>query len=137
VFELHPKLKSDTTTVSENEKYLLLLAQDARFPWLILVPKHENISEIYQLPEDDQREVAETSVALGRDLMKIFGGDKLNVASLGNQVPQLHIHHIVRYQGDAAWPNPIWGHAESKPYSTERLNERLELIRSGLSFCKT
>lgn len=136
MFELHHQLSADTTTVAQNASSVLLLVNDARYPWLILVPKTAEATEIYHLSEHDQAAFSRTSIELGRELMNLFGGDKLNVAALGNQVPQLHVHHIVRYKSDAAWPNPIWGLGASIEYTKSALEERLQLLRSGLSFCQ-
>jgi len=136
VFELHRKLANDTVPVSETDQNILLLANDARFPWLILVPKVPGLQEIYDLSDSDQQDFMRVSTTLGKELMQVFGGDKFNVAALGNQVPQLHVHHIVRYKTDAAWPDPIWGIAKAKPYAKDRLEERLELLQSKLSFAK-
>ena len=136
MFQLHDQLRKDTTIVSENDACVLLLANDARYPWLILVPKVAEIKEIYQLSEENQLMFSRTSIELGRELMNLFNGDKLNVAALGNQVPQLHVHHIVRYQNDAAWPSPIWGLGEAAVYTKTELDERLQQLRDGLSFCQ-
>jgi len=87
------------------------------------------------LPEADQMAFSRTSSLLGRELMALFDGDKLNVAALGNQVPQLHVHHIVRYKTDAAWPNPIWGLGKPTAYTQSALDERLQQLQVGLSFC--
>ena len=136
MFQLHDQLKADTSLVAENADCLLLLANDARYPWLILVPKVENATEIYQLSDEVQMAFSRISGVLGRELMALFGGDKLNVAALGNQVPQLHVHHIVRYKTDEAWPNPIWGYGEPEPYEALALEKRLRQLQSELSFCR-
>jgi len=107
----------------------LLLMNDSRYPWFILVPRRVDISEIYQLGEKEQQQLQRESVALGQGLMEAFGGDKLNVAALGNLVPQLHIHHIVRYRDDATWPGPVWGIGVSVPYKAEQLPLIREKIR--------
>ena len=136
MFQLHDQLKTDTTKVAETAACVLLLANDARYPWLILVPKTENATEIYQLSEEEQRAFSITSNLLGRELMALYNGDKLNVAALGNQVPQLHVHHVVRFKTDAAWPSPIWGLGTAVAYTTTELDERLQQLRAGLSFCQ-
>ena len=136
MFQLHDQLKADTSLVAENADSLLLLANDARYPWLILVPKVANATEIYQLSDEVQMAFSRISGVLGRELMALFGGDKLNVAALGNQVPQLHVHHIVRYKTDEAWPNPIWGCGEPESYEALALEKRLRQLQSELSFCR-
>lgn len=101
----------------------VLLMNDANYPWCILVPDREGVSELYQLNPDDQQQLTRESAALGECLMKVFNGDKLNIGALGNVVPQLHVHHIVRYRNDAAWPAPVWGHTPAKPYSEQKITE--------------
>ncbi len=95
----------------------LLLLNDARYPWFILVPRREAITEIYQLEEQAQQQLLRESSQLGQFLMESFSGDKLNIGALGNLVPQLHLHHIVRYKDDAAWPGPVWGVGVAEPYT--------------------
>lgn len=99
----------------------LLLLNDARYPWFVLVPRREAITEIYQLDEAEQQQLLRESSQLGQFLMESFNGDKLNIGALGNLVPQLHLHHIVRYRDDAAWPGPVWGVGISEPYTEPEL----------------
>jgi len=113
-----------------------------QFPWLILVPRRTVIKEVYQLNEQDQSQLQIESSELGGTLMNEFEGDKLNIAALGNVVPQLHIHHIVRFQSDAVWPQPVWGNFEPQAYSEEqktklvsRLRQRLSLDTSAFQPC--
>lgn len=135
MFQLHPQLATDTTVVHETSNLLLLLANDARYPWLILVPKTNGIRELYELSNSAQLEFNQVSAQLSSEMMGLFKGDKMNVAALGNQVPQLHVHHVVRLTSDFAWPAPIWGVGEAMPYSGKELSARLNAIRSSLSFC--
>jgi len=107
----------------------LLLMNDARYPWFILVPRRDDIQEIYQLDAEEQLQLQRESSLLGKHLMERFGGDKLNIAALGNLVSQLHVHHIVRYLDDAAWPGPVWGVGLPQPYEDGKLEEVRELIR--------
>lgn len=107
----------------------LLLMNDARYPWFILVPRRDDVSEVYQLDVDEQLQLQRESSLLGKHLMERFGGDKLNIAALGNLVAQLHLHHIVRYRDDATWPGPVWGVGMTVPYEAERLVEIREIIR--------
>jgi len=110
----------------------LLLMNDARYPWFILVPRRDDIQEIYQLGAEEQLQLQRESSLLGKHLMERFGGDKLNIAALGNLVAQLHIHHIVRYLDDASWPGPVWGVGMPLPYGEEHLAEiREKLIPLG------
>jgi len=88
--------------------------------------------EIFELHEADQTQLLHESVALGRALMAAFSGDKLNVAALGNLVPQLHVHHIVRRIGDVAWPAPVWGRAPAVPYTPTQARKQIKLLREHL-----
>lgn len=119
MFKLHPRLEEDTFVVGDFPLCQLLLLNDASYPWFILVPRRAGVREIFELAYHDQQQLLIESSRLSQVLNTIFQADKLNVAALGNMVPQLHIHHIVRYQTDQAWPNPVWGMFPAQPY-TER-----------------
>lgn len=119
-FELDPRLAADCHRLGSLPLCELLLMNDAQYPWCILVPRRAGIHEIYELAAVDQAHLLAESVALGRALRTVFGGDKLNVAALGNVVPQLHLHHIVRRVGDPAWPGPVWGKALPQPYTAQQ-----------------
>jgi diadenosine tetraphosphate (Ap4A) HIT family hydrolase len=118
---IHPQLLNDSLVLGNFPLCHLLLAKDANYPWFILVPNRDNISEIHQLSVSDQQQLMVESSALGERLMTALKGDKLNVAALGNMVPQLHLHVIVRYKKDAAWPGPIWGKVTVKTYEEHEL----------------
>lgn len=133
MFELHPRLQQDCHIVGQFELCLLLLMRDANYPWFILVPQRVAISEIHHLDEDDQLQLQRESVALAVALESVFEPDKLNVAALGNVVPQLHVHHIVRYRDDPAWPDPVWGRVPPVSYSDDVLKDRTGLIRQALA----
>lgn len=122
-FALHPQLARDCIALGDLSLCRVLLMDDARFPWVILVPRRPDIQEIYQLEEADQQQLWRESARLSARLMQSFAGDKLNVAALGNLVPQLHIHHIVRFRHDACWPAPVWGQAQAQPSSAERIDD--------------
>ena len=108
-FELHPRLAADCILVGRLPLSLLLLFDDARYPWFILVPQRPAVSEIFQLSEADQQQLWRESAALARNLMHSFHADKINIGALGNLVPQLHLHHVARFTTDPAWPGPVWG----------------------------
>lgn len=123
MFELHPQLAQDTMVVGDFPLCRLLLMNDVNYPWFILVPKRNGIREVFELDEKDQLQLLRESSQLSRVLHHAFQADKLNVAALGNMVPQLHIHHIVRYQSDPAWPKPVWGLYPAQPYTERAMQE--------------
>lgn len=121
MFDLHPQLAKDTHALGRFTLCRLLLMNDSQYPWFILVPERENIREVHELDESDRHQLWDESAQLSRALTEIFTPDKLNLATLGNQVPQLHVHHIVRYIHDPAWPAPVWGKLPPKPYYSAEL----------------
>jgi len=130
---IHPQLKKDCLVLGRFRLSHLLLMQDANYPWFILVPDREDVSEIYQLSTEDQVELIKESSILSSVLKEQFAADKLNIAALGNIVPQLHVHHVVRYRDDPAWPAPVWGKIPMRPYATEQLEKATAKIKLGLS----
>ncbi|OUS72050.1 HIT family protein [Pseudoalteromonas sp. A601] len=120
-FVLAPELTRDCIEVTDWPLCKVLLMNDSQYPWFILVPRKMGLKENIDLSEADQLLLMQESAKLSRLLQDVFSPDKLNVAALGNMVPQLHIHHIARYKTDAAWPAPVWGKNPAKPYSSEQL----------------
>jgi len=110
----------------------LLLMRDANYPWCILVPDREAVTEIHQLSEPDQHQLMRESSQLSLAMETTFRPDTLNIAALGNVVPQLHIHHIARYRTDPAWPDPVWGKVAVKAYSASELDEVVESLIAQL-----
>ncbi len=133
VFKLHPQLEKDCVFVKKLTLCQLLLMNDKQYPWFILVPEIADITEIYQLNAEQRGLLIEESSFLAEHLVNIFQADKINIAAIGNLVPQLHIHHVVRYTNDKAWPAPIWGKYPAEAYSQAFLTERLNLIDSVFS----
>ncbi len=131
-FKLHEQLAKDCRVLGNFTISQLLLMNDRQYPWCILVPRVANIHEIYQLSAEEQVEVARESALLGEILMSLYNGDKLNIAALGNMVPQLHIHHIVRFRDDAAWPKPIWGLNPPIAYSEAELETAASSISKAI-----
>ncbi len=122
MIQLHPQLEKDCIVLGEFNLCTLLLLDDANYPWFILLPNRKNISEIHQLATSDQQQLMAESVFFSRCLQQIFQPDKLNIAALGNIVPQLHIHHIARFTCDACWPAPVWGAIETIAYQKPQIN---------------
>ena len=133
MFKLDPQLEADTFPVGITSLNRILLMNDSRFPWLILVPERPDIREPFELTDEDQRTLMQESMITGKSLKALFNAHKLNIAALGNQVSQLHIHHIARFRTDAAWPRPVWGAGAAEPYEAEALRERVALLREVLS----
>jgi diadenosine tetraphosphate (Ap4A) HIT family hydrolase len=128
--QIHPQLEKDCVLLGNFPLSYLLLNRDAHYPWFILVPDREDISEIYQLDNTDQQQLMTESCHLAEKLALHFKADKMNIAALGNIVPQLHIHHIVRYKHDKAWPAPVWGKVEAQVYTAYQLEQLSEKIRA-------
>ncbi|HET6546546.1 MAG TPA: HIT domain-containing protein [Rhodanobacteraceae bacterium] len=131
-FRLDPRLLADTTFIGELPLSRLLLMNDARFPWLILVPRIAGARELTDLDATDQASLLAELVQVGRVLEDLLHPVKLNIAALGNTVAQLHVHVIARFSNDAAWPRPVWGCGEPVPYAAEALGLRLGALRSAL-----
>jgi len=130
---LHPQLAKDCLLLGKFTLSHLLLMRDANYPWCILVPDCEGMAEIYQLSETDQQQLLRESSQLSLAMEAAFNPDKLNIAALGNVVPQLHIHHIARYRTDASWPAPVWGRVAVKPYSEGKLAVVVQSLLSELT----
>ena len=120
-FQIHPLLQQDCIELGHFQLCRLLLMNDSNFPWFILVPERLDISEIHQLSDEDQVQLIRECSHLSRELAQSYRADKMNVAALGNMVPQLHIHHIVRYKTDPAWAGPVWGKVKAVPYGPDAL----------------
>ena len=130
---IHPRLEADCIYLGRFVLCHLLLMNDRNYPWYILVPDRDDIREIYQLEQADRAQLVDESCRLSDFLMRTHDGEKLNLAALGNQVPQLHLHHIVRYASDPAWPAPVWGKVPLLPYDDDAINEiRSRFLTSGL-----
>lgn len=128
-FALHAQLQADTYVVGHFPLCVLLLCNDANYPWCILVPKRIGIREIHHLSREDRQALLVESCVLAQCMEQLFTPLKMNVAALGNMVPQLHIHHIARFEADLAWPAPIWGKAPAKKYDNALLDMRLQKLR--------
>jgi len=132
VASIDPQLLADCLCIGRFPLCHLLLMLDANYPWFILVPDRADVQEIHQLDAGDQQQLMHESVQLSHALVSVFGPDKLNIAALGNVVPQLHVHHVVRYRDDAAWPAPVWGRVAARPYDDAGLASVLARLRPAL-----
>lgn len=131
-FVLEPRLDADTVPVIELPLSSVRLMRDATYPWLVLVPRLDGVSEIIDLAELDRRWLMEEIAKVSAVLKDVTGCDKLNVAALGNQVAQLHVHVIARFRGDAAWPAPVWGKVPPTPYHPTAEADMLARLRARL-----
>ena len=132
VFELDPRLAAGTFSVGSTSLSRVLLMNDARFPWIILVPAREGVSEPFQLALSEQEALWRESMVLAKALKRYFEADKLNIAALGNQVSQLHVHHIVRFRNDDAWPGPVWGVGSIVTYTEAAAEALMDDLRRVL-----
>ena len=115
-FSLHPQLAADTVDVCDLPLTKVRLMNDSTYPWVILVPRQPNLREMHDLEPVDQRALMAEITHVSKVMQAHFKADKMNVAALGNMVPQLHVHIIARYEDDAAWPGPVWGKLPIVPY---------------------
>jgi len=129
-FELDHRLRNDTHLIARNEHGLLLLLNDSRYPWFIVVPQLAGVSEWFDLPGEMQIRLHQDCVALGRCVQNAFGSEKINIAALGNIVRQMHVHVVGRSSADPAWPGPVWGHSPAVAYSEQALAARRDAILS-------
>jgi diadenosine tetraphosphate (Ap4A) HIT family hydrolase len=127
-YELHPQLAADTHPLAALELCELRLMDDANYPWLVLVPRVAEARELIDLDAAQRHALTDEIDRAARLLRDAFRPHKLNVAALGNLVPQLHVHVIARDENDPAWPAPVWGRVAARPYPPEMLVERVRLL---------
>jgi diadenosine tetraphosphate (Ap4A) HIT family hydrolase len=131
-FQLHPRLTEDCIALGRFDLCQLLMMNDSQYPWFILVPEKAGIKEIYQLSKPDRYALIEESSYLAENLATLYKADKMNIAAIGNLVPQLHIHHVVRYQSDKAWPAPIWGKFAAVAYTQQQMADNIARVKEQL-----
>ena len=131
-FELHPRLAQDSHFLGVTQGSQILLMDDERFPWMILVPEIPETRELHELPNPAFASLTYLVRKTSEVLKRITKADKINVAALGNQVPQLHVHVVARFRGDDAWPQPVWGLDGKRPYEKKTLRQLEEKITEEL-----
>ena len=131
-FTLDERLERSSHLILRRGNIQVRLADDSRFPWLLLVPEQAQASELYDLDEELLCEILELATQLGKVMKRIFGAKKINIAAIGNIVPQLHIHIVARRQDDDAWPAPIWGFGEPAPLSEQLPFTRAQAICTAM-----
>ncbi len=129
MFALHPDFKRDLE-IAQLPLCTVLLKDDVRFPWLILIPRREAIREWFELSSSDQEQLHCEVMQVAKRLSAETKADKINIAALGNITPQLHVHVIARFKTDAAWPNPVWNMGASKPYTAVEKPEVIHTLRN-------
>ncbi|WOI36181.1 HIT domain-containing protein [Alteromonas sp. CI.11.F.A3] len=133
MFKLDTRLEADTIFIHDLPLCRVLLMNDSQFPWLILVPRVDGVTEIIELSDEQQQQFLKESAQVSRSLQTQFSPDKLNIAALGNVVSQLHIHHVARYKSDIAWPKPIWGAQAVVAYPDDKATELVDALKQALS----
>lgn len=130
---LDPRLAADSIAIGKLALCEVRLQDDARFPWLVLVPQRENVSELFELAAPDQAAAMEEIARVSAALRAVTQCLKINVGALGNIVRQLHIHVVARDEGDAAWPGPVWGAGTRVPYNDAEKADLIARLRSALA----
>jgi diadenosine tetraphosphate (Ap4A) HIT family hydrolase len=131
-FALHPRLTADTFFVGDWPLSRLLLMNDARYLWLVLVPRRAGLVELHDVVPADRAALTDELLRAGAGLKSLTGAAKINTGALGNIVAQLHIHVVARMPGDPAWPGPVWGHSPPQPYEPVEFERQLARLRSRL-----
>jgi diadenosine tetraphosphate (Ap4A) HIT family hydrolase len=126
---LHPQLARDTAELGDLPLSRGLVMNDANYPWLILVPRKADVTELVELDEGEQTQLMREVTRAARALREVTACHKLNIAALGNMVPQLHVHIIARFRRDAAWPKPVWGVTPARAYERETLADFTGALR--------
>ena len=132
-FLLDPRLAGDTFFLGTSEGGQIRLMNDARWPWLLLIPECGGISQLHELDAEDAARVLSTSLAIARAMTRAMPDRRINVGALGNLVPQLHLHHVLRHDGDPAWPGPVWGFGDRERYADDAAETACARWQSVLS----
>jgi len=131
-FSLDERLAAETHRVGDLALSRVLLFDDTRFPWLVLVPRQSGLRDLIDLAHDDQHRLLDEINRCAHVLHALDKPDKLNIAALGNVVAQFHVHVIARYSVDAAWPRPVWNVGERQPFKAEARARRIARLRAAL-----
>lgn len=129
---LDPRLASSSVFVCELGLCQVRLSQNGAFPWVLLIPQKNNVCEIWDLDPSEQQTLMHEIAYVSQVMRQLFNPDKMNIATLGNVVPQMHVHIIARYHSDGAWPNPVWNCGVSRDYTDLELSQALDRIRAAL-----
>ena len=132
MFTLDSRLQADTLKVGDLALCRVLLMNDTQYPWCILVPKRPDITEVFDLTAEEQQQLWQESSLLASTMQRLFNADKMNIATLGNVVSQLHIHVISRQTSDSAWPAPVWGKHPAIPYTSQQAQTVIQQLTDAL-----
>ncbi len=132
MYALHPQLADETVPVCELNLCRVLLSKDANYPWLVLSPRRDGLRDLHDLNDADGIAVLDEIRRCSQVLVDLYRPDKMNVAALGNQVPQLHIHIIARFTADPAWPGPVWGRVPAAAYDDAARDALISRLRAAL-----
>jgi diadenosine tetraphosphate (Ap4A) HIT family hydrolase len=132
VFTLHPQLERDTAPVGDLPLSRVLFMNDANFPWLIVVPRHSGAAELFDLNAHERTQLMNELALLAQRLKDLTGCDKINVAAIGNVVPQLHVHVVARRHDDPVWPRPVWGVLPPRRYAAAELDRVIQALRQKI-----
>ncbi len=131
-FFIHTKLAEDTFFIKDMKLCRLLLMNDNRFPWVVLVPRQENVRDLIDLLPGHQRRLLEEINRVSVFMKRFFKSEKLNIATIGNIVPQLHVHIVARNSTDTAWPKPVWGYGDPVRFTDEREKKIIAAFKAAL-----
>jgi diadenosine tetraphosphate (Ap4A) HIT family hydrolase len=131
-WSLHPQLEQDTTAIGDLALSRLLVSNDASYPWLLLVPRRPGAVEIIDLDSADQRQLMGEIALVSGALKAVTACDKLNVAAIGNMIPQLHVHVVARRRDDPAWPKPVWGAGPARAWETAERERLVAAVRGRI-----
>jgi diadenosine tetraphosphate (Ap4A) HIT family hydrolase len=131
-FQLHPQLANDCIEVLDWPLCKLLLMNNDQVPWLILVPRVDGVEELHELDSKQQFQLLQEIELASSYLQYVYKPHKLNVAAIGNKVRQLHVHVVARQEGDACWPEPVWGNLQPQPYADDELDSLVKQLRAAL-----
>lgn len=132
-FNLNPRLEGDSLFVADLPLCAVRLMKDANYPWLLLVPRKQDLVEIIDLEEADQQQLMREIALASACLRQVTDCEKLNVGALGNMVSQLHVHVIARFREDAAWPGPVWGVVPALAYEPDKVESLIDRLREALA----
>ncbi|MEL6503121.1 MAG: HIT family protein [Pseudomonadota bacterium] len=131
-WEMDPRLARDTVDILTHGECRLVLMNDARWPWLIVIPMIPDVEELHDLPPARADAIMQFALHVSRKMQALTGADKMNVAAIGNMVRQLHIHVVARSEGDPNWPAPVWGYGTATPYDPVDRAAHIEKLKEAL-----